>query len=369
MRDAHDVVVVGGGFFGANLALACAGRLGSVLLLEREDDLFRHASYANQARIHNGYHYPRSILTGMRSRVNYPRFVEEYSDCVDRSFQHYYAVARKFSNVTARQFETFCRRIGAPLKPAPAGVRKLFSSDLVEAVYEAEEWAFDAAKLRERMRGAMAAAGVEVRLGAEAMTVAPNGEDLVVRVRRGGAEAPVSARYVFNCTYSGINRLLSRSGLARIPFKYEVAEVALVEVPERLRHSAVTVMCGPFFSSMPFPPLGLHSLTHVRYTPHCAWEEREGMPERDGPDPASLPRQSRVASMIKDGARYLPMLAGARYVRSLFEVKTLLPSSEFNDSRPILFKSDARLPSLVSVMGGKIDNVFDLPRELELLAP
>ena len=55
----------------------------------------------------------------------------------------------------------------------------------------------------------------------------------------------------------------------------------------------------------------------------------------------------------------------AVHVRSLFEVKTVLPQSEHDDSRPILFKPCAELSGLVSVMGGKIDNVYDLPRELD----
>ena len=57
----------------------------------------------------------------------------------------------------------------------------------------------------------------------------------------------------------------------------------------------------------------------------------------------------------------------ARYVRSFFEVKTTLPQSEHDDSRPILFRPCAELPGLVSVIGGKIDNVYDLPRELDEL--
>jgi glycine/D-amino acid oxidase-like deaminating enzyme len=366
MRDAHDVVVVGGGFFGAHVALRCAGHGARVVLVEREHDLLRHASYANQARVHNGYHYPRSILTGLRSRVNFPRFVADFAECVDRSFRHYYAVAKRFSNVTAGQFETFCRRIGAPLRPAPAEARRLFDPHLIEAVYEAEEWAFDADKLKERTRRDLASAGVEVRLGTEAVTVRADGGGLVVEVRSGSGEQRLQARHVFNCTYSGINRLLARSGLSRIPFRYEVAEIALVEVAEPIRRAAITVMCGPFFSTMPFPPAGLHSLSHVRYTPHCAWNDRDGAgPETD---PGAVQRPSRVASMIKDAARYVPLLAESRHVRSLFEVKTLLPSSDSNDSRPILFRKDQRVRGLVSVMGGKIDNVYDLPRELELLA-
>ena len=69
--------------------------------------------------------------------------------------------------------------------------------------------------------------------------------------------------------------------------------------------------------------------------------------------------------MLKDAQRYVPAMSMARHVRSLFEVKTVLPQSEHDDSRPILFKPCAELSGLVSVMGGKIDNVYDLPRELD----
>ena len=70
-------------------------------MIEMRSQLLERASYANQARVHNGYHYPRSFLTGIRSRVNFPRFVDEYNDCIDRAFDSYYAVARRMSNVTA----------------------------------------------------------------------------------------------------------------------------------------------------------------------------------------------------------------------------------------------------------------------------
>jgi hypothetical protein len=42
------------------------------------------------------------------------------------SFTKLYAIARRNSKVTARQFESFCREIGAPLAPAPPGLRSLF---------------------------------------------------------------------------------------------------------------------------------------------------------------------------------------------------------------------------------------------------
>src|SRR3954466_8725597 len=133
-----DAVVVGGGFYGARLAIMLAELGKRVLIVERERELLARASLRNQARVHNGYHYPRSILTSLRSRLNYARFIDEYADCVDRSFPHYYAIGRAMSKVTAAQFAEFCRRIGAPLSPAPAPVRKLFDVTRIDSVFEVQ---------------------------------------------------------------------------------------------------------------------------------------------------------------------------------------------------------------------------------------
>ena len=68
--------------------------------------------------------------------------------------------------------------------------------------------------------------------------------------------------------------------------------------------------------------------------------------------------------MRRDAARYVPALKELSYVRSIWEVKTILPQSGVSDSRPILFKRDASAPNLVSLLGSKIDNIFDLDEAL-----
>jgi hypothetical protein len=71
--------------------------------------------------------------------------------------------------------------------------------------------------------------------------------------------------------------------------------------------------------------------------------------------------------MVKDAQRYVPALADCRFRESLWEVKTVLPSSEGSDSRPILFQRNRAIPNLISVMGGKVDNVFDVLVELDAM--
>jgi glycine/D-amino acid oxidase-like deaminating enzyme len=362
-RAEYDTVIVGGGFFGCCLAIHLQQSLGRrVVVLEREPDLLQRASYANQARVHHGYHYPRSLLTALRCRVNFPRFVADYRDCVISDFAKYYAVGRRFSKVTAAQYRQFCERIGAPIAPAPKAVRRLFNPHLVEDVFAVTEYAFDAVKLKEMVREKLRAAGVEVRLDTEAGTVGgADGAGLAVTCRGPAGDDRITARAVLNCTYSRLNRLLAASGLPTLYLKHELTEMALVAVPDELRHCGITMMCGPFFSVMPFPPLGLHTLSHVRYTPHCEGRDHDGGAYRDPYEMfARLRKRTRFPHMIRDAARYLPSLAGCRYADSIWEVKTVLPKSEVDDSRPVLYRRDCGLPNLTSLMGGKIDNIYDI---------
>ena len=359
----YDAIVVGGGFFGASLASHLAHDRGlRVILFEQADELLQRASYANQARVHNGYHYPRSLLTALRCRINFPRFVDEFSDCIFDDFEKTYAIARTFSKVTAEQFRTFCQRIGAPLTPASPAVRRLFDADRIEDVFSAREICFDALRLRARMIERLDAAAVTVKLGAEVMRVRERApRELEVAWRGAGEEHHTTAATVFNCTYSRLNQLLVGSGLTPLRLKHELTEMPLVAVPEELARRGVTVMCGPYFSLMPFPARGLHTLSHVRYTPHCEWSDG---PHATWIDPDVVlrerPRHSHFPHMVRDAARYMPAIAECKQVDSIWEVKTVLPRSEVDDSRPVLYKADCGLPGLTSVLGAKIDNIYDI---------
>ena len=130
MKTNYDVIVIGGGFFGMYIAEFYAKQGKKVILLEKEHDFMQRASYVNQARVHNGYHYPRSILTALRSRVSFPRFVDEFKDCIDDSFEKYYMIGRLLSNVTAKQFELFCHRIGVPCNRASSNITDLINPNL-----------------------------------------------------------------------------------------------------------------------------------------------------------------------------------------------------------------------------------------------
>lgn len=363
-----DAVIIGGGFYGSAIAIYLAKTRGlrRVILLEREPELLLRASYNNQARVHNGYHYPRSFTTAFRSRVNLPRFVRDWPQAVKQDFVKLYAIARRNSKVTAKQFERFCHEIGASIKPAEASLKRLFEPKLIEDVFLVEEYAFDSTRLAEWAVKDLQDAGVEIHYSTRALAISRSPADkslnVAIQSNVGGASS-INCRYVFNCTYSGLNQFLGDFPGAKMGLKQEVTEMALMQVPDVLKEVGVTVMDGPFFSMMPFPARDLHTLSHVRYTPHFSWKDEQGVDPYKRLD--EYDRATRVDRMVRDVGRYLPAVLEAKYVDSLFEVKTVLVKNEGDDGRPILFEKHAELPGCYSVLGGKIDNIYDVLEKLE----
>ena len=363
----QDAVVVGGGFYGAAIAVYLARQRGmkQVMLIERESSLLSRASYNNQARVHNGYHYPRSFTTAYRSRVNLPKFVQDWPEAVKQDFTKLYAIARRNSKVTANQFERFYREIGAKIELASPALRSLFEPRLIEEVFLVEEYAFDSTQLARWAIRELQESGVRIRLNTQAVaiansanqslniTLAPDGED----------REQISARYVFNCTYSGLNQFGGDFPGTRTALKQEITEMALMRMPPALSDLGITVMDGPFFSVMPFPARGLHTVSHVRYTPHLHWADEPNTNPYQKLD--GYHRDTRVDRMIRDIGRYLPSVLDSEYVDSLFEVKTILSKNEGDDGRPILFEKHETLPGCYSILGGKIDNIYDVLEKLE----
>lgn len=362
-----DAIVIGGGFYGAVIAsyLASERGLSRVVLFEAENELMQRASYANQARVHNGYHYPRSFTTAYRSRVNLPRFMSEWAPAVQADFTKLYAIARRNSKATSAQFVRFCQSIDAPVQLAAPEFSSLFNPQLVERVFLTEEYGFDTLAIRALLQTRLQASGVKVALRHKVEEVAPhsNGVDLIVANGSTQARFIARARNVFNCTYAGLNTIRGPHGGTEAQLKHEITEMALVDLPPALEGIGITVMDGPFFSIMPFPARGTSTLSHVRYTPHQSWMDS---PSRDPyAELIAYSRDSRYDRMLRDVARYVPAIHGARYRDSLFEVKTVLVKNEGDDGRPILFETYPEIPGFHSVLGGKLDNIYDVISHLD----
>ena len=114
-----DKLIIGAGLYGLYAALYCGKKGQRVVVLEIDDAPFSRATYINQARVHMGYHYPRSLSTAKATAGYFDRFVKEYPECIHDAFDQVYATSSKFSWTSATQFEKFSEAAQIPAERVP----------------------------------------------------------------------------------------------------------------------------------------------------------------------------------------------------------------------------------------------------------
>lgn len=363
--ESCDFLIIGGGFYGCCLSLFLRSVSERVTLVEAGSKLMDRASRINQARVHSGFHYPRSVLTAVKSMVLNRRFAADFPAAIVDDFQMLYAVARRHSKVPAKRFFRMFAEMGAPIAAATPSQAALFNPDMIEAVFACTEHAFDYSVLMPLMENQLAASAVRVHMNRAVVGIEERSDHVIVRFSDGGH---VVSKFVFNVTYSQINNLLRTAGLRQARLKHELTEIALLRPPTQLVGYGVTIMDGPFFSTMPYPAEALYSLTHVRYTPHASWTDNPAAADPTTPRRSFTP-DSRHRHMILDGSRYLPCLASSEWIHSLYEIKTVLMKNEDDDGRPILFHRHPSTSRVISILGAKIDNVYDMFDVVRTAAP
>lgn len=370
MRRVYDKIIIGAGLYGLYAALYCARKGEQVLVLEYDDAPFKRATYINQARIHMGYHYPRSLSTAMKSAGYFKRFIEEFDFCIHSKFDQIYATSSDFSWTDAEQFTAFCKASHIRCEELPAS--RYFKEGMCDGAFMTEEYTYDALMLRDYYIKEMSNySNITVIYNTRIEKIKK--EDLEFQVYLQGGEAFASG-YVLNATYASTNQILQlieNESYHAFDIKYELCEIILCRPGDKLKDLGITVMDGPFFSIMPFGKTGLHSLTSVTFTPHVT--SFTNLPEFACQDKTKCKKEQlsncdQCVNRPMSAWHYMDHLSRKymrddytfEYVESLFSMKPILKASEVDDSRPTKIRVDSEKPYFVSVLSGKINTVYDL---------
>jgi hypothetical protein len=361
-------LVVGGGLFGCWAALTLAESGTDVVLLEQGPDILLSASAVNQARLHTGPHYPRSLLTAQRAYSAYGRFRAEFPEAV-RDFTHIYGVASHSSKVDVAGFEAHLSRIN--LDAEAINVERWFHPESVSGAWKIEEPSFDVEVLRESLRTRLIESPrVSLKLNTPVSDLRVHSAGVTVDVDGYSIEA----EEIVLAAYAGINPLRAALGIEPLPLKFELAEVILGKVNPKIRNVGFTVMDGPFWSMMPFGHGELSSLTSVGMTPVVT---AVGMPEfpcqahradcvpiaiQDCSTCAVRPK-TLVRHHLQQMSRYLAVDEPFTFVKSLMTVKAVLQTTEVDDARPTLVNRESRIP-VTTVFSGKVTSIFELTEAL-----
>ena len=373
--EQYDKIIIGAGLYGLYSALFCAKRGQNVLVLECDPTPFRRATYINQARVHQGYHYPRSISTAMKSAGYFERFNKDYDFCINREFQKVYATANQYSWSDGKQFREFCRAAGIPCEELHPN--RFFKEGMCDGAFLTREYTYDAMILKDYFLEQLANyPAVQIHYGINIQKIEKLQDAYVVYTDEDG-KRQYRTGFLLNATYAATNQILDLVGYEKFRIKYELCEIILCDTNEKLKEYGFTVMDGPFFSIMPFGKTGLHSLTSLTFTPHTtSYEELPSFACQKGSEGCCSARhlgncndcaakpQTAFSYMANLARKYLRDEYGFDYRNSLFSMKPILMSSEIDDSRPTVIRVYSQNPTFVGVLSGKINTVYDLDEVL-----
>ncbi|NLW77952.1 MAG: FAD-dependent oxidoreductase [Ruminococcaceae bacterium] len=369
----YDKIIIGAGLYGLYAARFCGRQGQRVLLLEKDAVPFSRATTINQARVHMGYHYPRSLSTALGTRDYFERFVDDFAYCIKADFQQVYATSAHFSWTNATEFKRFCNAANIPCDEISPD--KYFKPGLCDGAFITREYTYDAVLLRRQLLDDLAVLpNVQLRFSAGVTGIEQSGGHWVVHTAAGERE---QTAYLLNTAYAGVNEVNALAGFEPFSIKYELCEMILCEADHALEGVGITVMDGPFFSIMPFGRTGMHSLTSVTFTPHLSSREKlPAFPCQAKSGGACTPEnlancndcaarpQSAWPSMSQLARKYLREEYDFVLKGSLFSMKPVLKASEVDDSRPTLVRVLQEGPTFVSVLSGKISTVYDLEEVL-----
>jgi glycine/D-amino acid oxidase-like deaminating enzyme len=335
------VAVIGGGLFGCTTAIHLARAGHAVHLYDAKADLMCGATAATYARLHRGYHYPRSPETGRESRAAEASFRAEYGEAVIDGGKQAYLVAEG-GHVTPDQYRAFLE--GEDLQ--------FFQED---NRFDVVEPRVNLTSLVACVRRKVADSGVTARLGTRITKRTVDG-------LRDGFDRIVVA------SYSRLNAVLGMLGCEIAEYKFQIVEKPVVRLPDEFRSRSIVVIDGPFGCIDPLDDTPFHVLGHVVRTIHA---ENVGY----GADiPAHLANcldrgltpdwtHTRFRAVADDLARYVPGVETAEHVASTLTVRAVLAGVEKTDARPTLVE---RMDSqVIKVFSGKLGTAVRAARDVE----
>ena len=227
-----DYTILGAGIFGLYAANLLSKKGLKVCVIDSSDTIFGRASSINQARVHQGYHYPRSLSTATVSANYFDRFIKDFEPAINSSFKKIYAISNRNSFTSSKQFLKFCELCNIPAKSVNPDL--YFTPGTVEGAYETKEFSFDPNLLKEILLERNCNSQNIVYIFNEQLIDTQTEESYFFLKFSSGLQ--IKSKGVFNCSYASINQILKLFRFDLLDLKYEICEIALCTVNENLKN-------------------------------------------------------------------------------------------------------------------------------------
>jgi hypothetical protein len=320
--------IIGAGFYGCHIGLTLLREGHDVHIFEIKDSIFKGASGCIPARIHKGFHYPRSKKTRDACQAHAREFEEFYSTHIREIPTNIYAIAANRSMVDFEQY-VHTLRPEVPFEvikdPSKYGLRNIEGAILTEEKHIVTD------DVKEFYQNELDGC---ITFGHKPSSIDDPAYDVTI-----------DATF---CAYD--SQSIDR---------YEPCVVGILEGSVDV---AVTVMDGPFGSVYPWnPSRHLVSLSSARFTPYSkmckTWDEANLLLQQL----TDADKERRVQAMYDDLSGFYPALKNYNIVRVLHSIRAMPLSG-----------ADTRLIDIIRVgetgiriRAGKIDAVVEAAQRIK----
>jgi len=350
MKKRVNIVVIGCGIFGAEIALKASNMGLSVKVFEANKDILLGASMNNQNRLHLGFHYPRDIETGIQSIRGFDLFKNKYKKCIQSNFLNTYFIADKNSLTNIEEYLVFCSKLGIPFE-------NINSKDLpiklegAEKGISCKEVVYDCEILRDIVKESIKNNNINIALNSRVVEIYKIDDLFTLKTT---AEEEIDADLVINATYGSANYLTEQLGFKVPERQYEYTVVPVIELD--IDKIGITIMDGPFFTILPFGKTNKFLLYHVNFSVidseintklNLEWLSKETSPL------SKLDKEEYFNMMIDQCKNFIPSLKNSKLIGFLEGPRMVLPKREDTDARPSLITNTN---DYIEIFSGKIDH-------------
>ncbi|KKP94047.1 MAG: D amino acid oxidase (DAO) family protein [Parcubacteria group bacterium GW2011_GWA1_36_12] len=337
------IAVIGAGLFGISAALELSKKH-SVDLWEKESDILHAASGINQFRLHRGYHYPRSENTVVSSLGAQRSFMRDFGESVRTNTQNYYCVASKNSKTSAENYIKFCKRNKLEFNYSKLN---LINDKYVDLCIHVNERIIDSKKLNLICHHKLKNSKVNLLLSSEADPSIFKHYD-----------------YVINSTYANINSLVPLK--KQRDYQFELCEKIVIKLPSEFKNKSIVILDGPFMCVDPYGSTGLYLMGNVV---HAIRQSNIGKyPKIDNKYKKyvnqGIVRKSptNFKKFIESTKKFIPLIENAKYVGSMYTVRTVLPHKNKTDERPTIVRKINE--KVITIFSGKLGNCVQAAYEV-----
>lgn len=321
------IKILGSGFYGCHLAISLLRDGHDVEIHEIADRMFAGASGAIPARIHRGFHYPRSYKTRDACDAHYEEFMAQYGSFTSMVPVNIYAIAETDSLI---DFETYKKILTNSVEFITVEYPEEYGLRNVEGALLTGERHIVIDKVREYFESTLRDHVILNR----------------VPDKTGNFDWTIDATFCANQSI-GVDR-------------YEPCLVLILKGDDNTR--AITVMDGPFPSLYPWnEEAGLSSLSSALWTPFSktckTYKEARDMLDNLTDQEVKL----RGKQMMDSMARYYPSISEYTPVDYKLSIRAMPKSG--SDMRLVeVVKTE---PGMIRIRAGKIDAVIQAEREVK----